>query len=282
MTTQPEAAVEVLRSRGIVEPVELAIGVGPQLGALAENLENTIGVPYSDLPGFPVIERSVGEGRLIVGMLEGTRIACLQGRSHFYETGDPTLMATPLETLAMLGVSNLLIASTASSVNADFYPGQLVLITDHINFNGLNPLIGMASEGGFVSLTEAYDKRLLRRLKQAGAGSGVSVHEGIYMWFSGPSFETPAEVKVARLLGADVIGMSIVPEIILARRLALRVAAIAVVTSFGAGFSGGNPTQGETRQQALSGLISLRRLIRAFLKIRDEGWSVGLRRDEIR
>jgi purine-nucleoside phosphorylase len=191
-------------------------------------------------------------------------------------------MATPLETLAMLGVSNLLIASTASSVNADFYPGQLVLITDHINFNGLNPLIGMASEGGFVSLTEAYDKRLLRRLKQAGAGSGVSVHEGIYMWFSGPSFETPAEVKVARLLGADVIGMSIVPEIILARRLALRVAAIAVVTSFGAGFSGGNPTHGETRQQALSGLISLRRLIRAFLKTRDEGWSVGLRRDEIR
>jgi purine-nucleoside phosphorylase len=155
-------------------------------------------------------------------------------------------------------------------------------VTDHINFNGLNPLIGMAAEGGFVSLTEAYDKRLLRRLKQAGAGSGVSVHEGVYMWFSGPTFETPAEVKVARLLGADVIGMSIVPEVILARRLALRVAAIAVVTSFAAGFSGGNPTHGETRQQALSGLISLRRLLRAFLKTKEEGWSSGLRRDETR
>ena len=119
MTTQPEAAVEVLRSRGIIEPVEVGISVGPQLGALAENLENAVGVPYADLPGFPVIERSAGEGRLIVGMLEGTRIACLQGRSHFYETGAPTLMATPLETLAMLGVSKLLIASTAGSVNAE-------------------------------------------------------------------------------------------------------------------------------------------------------------------
>ena len=279
MTTQPEAAVEVLRSRGIVEPVELAIGLGPQLGSLAENLENATDVPYSDLPGFPATEGSTGEGRLLVGTLEGTRIACLQGRSHFYESGDPTLMAVPLETLAMLGVSNLLIASTAGSVNADFYPGHLVLVTDHINFNGLNPLIGVASEGGFVSLTEAYDKRLLRRLKLAGAGAGVTVHEGIFMWFSGPSFETPAEVKMARMLGADVIGMAIVPEVILARRLALRVAAIAVVTSFGAGFSGGNPSHTETRQQALSGLISLRRLVRAFLKTKDESWSLGMRPD---
>ena len=282
MTTEPEPAVEVLRSRGIVDPVELAIGVGPQLGALAENLEDAIGVPYSELPGFPPIDKSHGEGRFIFGTLEGTPIACLQGRSHFYETGDPALMATPLETLAMLGASHLLIAATATSVNADFYPGQLVLITDHINFNGLNPLIGLASEGGFISLTEAYDKRLLRRLKLAGAGAGVSVHEGVYMWFSGPSFETPAEVKMARMLGADVIGMSVVPEVILARRLALRVAAIAVVTTFGAGFSGGNPIHSETRQQAVSGLISLRRLIRAFLKTKEEGWSVGLRRDEAR
>ncbi|MEA2841027.1 MAG: purine-nucleoside phosphorylase [Methylobacteriaceae bacterium] len=276
MTTQAEAAVEVLRSRGIVEPVEMAVGLGPQLGTLADNLEDPVGVPYAELPGFPAIDSS-SEGRLIVGTVEGRRIACLQGRSHFYETGDPTLMAVPLETLAMLGVTNVLIASTAGSVNADFYPGHLVLITDHINFNGLNPLIGAASDGGFVSLTEAYDKRLLRRLKLAGAGAGVTVHEGVYMWFSGPSFETPAEVKMARLLGADVIGMSIVPEVILARRLALHVAAIAVVTTFGAGFSGGNPTHAEVRQQALSGLISLRRLMRAFLKTKDEGWSVRLR-----
>lgn len=277
MTTQAEAAVEILRSRGIVGPVEIAIGLGPQLGALADNLEDASSVPYSDLPGFPSTDKSFGEGRLIVGTLEGTRIACLQGRSHFYESGDPTLMAVPLETLAMLGVTNLLIASTAGSVNADFYPGHLVLITDHINFNGLNPLVGVASEGGFVSLTEAYDKRLLRRLKLAGQGAGVTVQDGVYMWFSGPSFETPAEVKMARLLGADVIGMSIVPEVILARRLALHVAAIAVITSFGAGFSGGNPTHAETRQQALSGLISLRRLMRAFFKTKDEGWSVRLR-----
>ncbi len=282
MTTQAEAAVEVLRSRGIIEPVEIGISLGPQLGALADNLEDPISVAYSELPGFPTIERSTAEGRLIVGSLEGTRIACLQGRSHFYETGDPTLMATPLETLAMLGVSNLLIASTAGSVNADFYPGHLVLITDHINFNGLNPLIGLASAGGFVSLTEAYDKGLLRRLKQAAGGSGVTVHEGIFMWFSGPSFETPSEVKMARMLGADVIGMSLVPEVILARRLALRVGAIAVITTFGAGFSGGNPTHAEVREQALSGLISLRRLTRAFLKAKDEDWRARLRRDEIR
>jgi purine-nucleoside phosphorylase len=280
--TQAEEASEVLRSRGIVDPVELAISLGPQLGGFAENLEDAIGVPYADIPGFPSIDQSGGEGRLIVGTLEGARIACLQGRSHFYENGDPTLMAGPLETLAMLGVSNLLLTSTAGSVNADFYPGHLVLITDHINFNGLNPLIGLSSEGGFVNLTDAYDKRILRRLKLSAAAGGVTVHEGVYMWFSGPSFETPAEVKMARLLGADVIGMSVVPEVILARRLALHVGVIAVITTFGAGFSGGNPIQAETRQQALAGLISLRRLLRAYVKNKDEGWSMRLRRDETR
>ncbi|GAC1339574.1 MAG: purine-nucleoside phosphorylase [Beijerinckiaceae bacterium] len=283
MTNPAEAAVEVLRSRGITDPIELAIILGAALGSLGDNLENAISVPYSDLPGFPSTNGASGqEGCLIVGMLEGVRLACMQGCSHFFEIGDPTLMAAPLETLALLGVTNLLLTSTASSVNADFYPGQLALVTDHINFNGLNPLIGLASEGGFINLTEAYDKRLSRRLKQSATASGVTLHEGVYMWFSGPSFETPAEVKMARLLGADVLGMSIVPETILARRLALHVAAVAVITTFAAGFSGGNPTHTEAREQALSGVISLRRLVRGFLKVKDEGWGVRLRRDEPR
>jgi purine-nucleoside phosphorylase len=155
------------------------------------------------------------------------------------------------------------------------YPGTLVVITDHINLSGRNPLIGVAEEGGFVSMTEAYDKRLTHRLKRASLGAGVQVREGVYMWFSGPSFETPAEIKMARTLGADVVGMSLVPEVILARRLAMRVGAIAVVTNFGAGFSGGNPTHAQTREVAQQGSISVRRVIRAFLKTRDDAWGLG-------
>src|SRR3954451_15954350 len=154
MTTQPEAALGVLRWRGVVEPVELAIGVGSQLGALAENLENAIGVAYSDLPGFPAIDKSHGEGRFLVSTLEGTRVACLQGRSHFYETGDPTLMAAPLESLAMLGVSNLLIASTAASVNADFLSGSTCL-------DLREPYRGLRQEA--VAAAETGRRRLRRK-----------------------------------------------------------------------------------------------------------------------
>lgn len=266
----PPGALAVLRERGVTEPITTAIVLGTGLGALADAAENAISIPYSDLPDFPVSGVSGHAGRLVVGTLEGERIALLQGRAHFYEAGEAAAMAAPLATLAALGVRILVLTNSAGSLRNTWHPGTVAVISDHVNLSGRNPLIGDASDARFVSMTEAYDKRLRERLHKAAASVGVRMQEGVYMWFSGPSFETPAEVRLARLLGADLVGMSTVPEAILARRLGLRVAALSVVTNLGAGIDGADPSHAETKDVALTGAISLRKVARAFLRLRDD------------
>ena len=273
MTSACEAAADVIQTRAGFDPIEYAILLGTGLSHVIEGLEEETVIPYSDLPGFPELTISGHEAQLVIGRYEGVRAAYLLGRAHYYEHGDARAMASALETLAMVGAHTFLLTNSAGSVNADLGPGTLAMVTDHINFSGMNPLVGVAADGGFVSMTEAYDKRLQRRLKLAAVGAGVTLRQGVYMWFSGPSFETPAEIRMARLLGADLVGMSTVPEVILARRLALRVAAVSVVTNFGAGFNHGNPNHAETKEVALHGALALRRLIRAFLKTKDENWA---------
>ena len=149
----------------------------------------------------------------------------------------------------------------------------LVAITDHININGLNPLVGAHNDGGSISLTKAYDERLNARLKRAAAAAGITLREGVFMWFSGPSFETPAEVKMARTLGATIVGNTGVSEIILARRLGLRACSVAAVTYFGAGFNKSDPTYIETREVARQSAIGLRRLIRSFLRTKEGAYA---------
>jgi len=175
-----------------------------------------------------------------------------------------------LKTIALLGAWTVLLTSTADSVRPGLYPGNIAMIADHMNISGINPLVGKAVDSRFVNLVDAYDSRLRHRLKKASAGAWVSLQEAIYMWFPGPSFETPAEIKLARQLGADVVGMSIVPEVIIARLLGLRVAALSIVTNFSAGFSGGNPSYEETERAALTGTIGLKRLVRNFLKTNND------------
>jgi purine-nucleoside phosphorylase len=267
-----EQALEVLESYGVPRTIDVAIVLGTGMGSGAETSPTAITIPFSEIPGFPTTTVAGHEGQLIYAEVDGSKVLYLQGRTHFYETGDPAGMASALATLAALSVNALLLTCAAGSVRADIYPGTLALITDHINFSGRNPLIGMDTGGAFVNLVEAYDQRLLRRIRRASATTGVTMSEGVYMWFSGPSFETPAEIKMARTLGADLVGMSVVPEVILARRLGLRVCAVAVVTNYGAGFSGGNPSHSETQSMALSGTVALRRLMRAFVKTKEDGW----------
>ena len=272
MSETLKAAAEMIRDRAGSEPIETAIVFGTSLGATFDAMEDSVAIPYEDIPGFPKTMTSGHEGRLVLGRLEGVRVACLCGRAHYYERGDPRAMAAPLATMAELGARTLLLTCAAGSTNADIHPGTLVLVTDHINLNGLNPLIGGGSDEDFVAMTDAYDARIIKRLKRASAGAGVALREGVYMWFSGPSFETPAEIRMARTFGADLVGMSLVPEVILARRLAIRVGAVSVVTNFGAGFLGGAPSHAQTHEIARQGSIGLRRLIRAFFKSRDEAW----------
>lgn len=273
MATAAETSAQIIHDRAGATPIEYAVVLGTGLGSAMEGVEDQVTIPYSDLPGFPHGAVPGHEGKLAIGVQDGHRIAYMHGRAHYYETGDPRVMAAPLEALAHAGVEKLILTNAAGSVKADLYPRSLVLVTDHINLNGPNPLVGQPGEAGFVTMHDAYDARLARRLKRAAVGAGVSLHEGVYMWFSGPSFETPAEIKMARALGADVVGMSTVPEVILARRLGMRVAALSIITNFGAGFQGGNPSHAETREIAMQGAISLRRLLRAFMKTMDDGWA---------
>jgi purine-nucleoside phosphorylase len=266
MPTAVDQSLQILRARGVIEPVETAVLFGFGLSGVAEGISGAISVPYSELPGFPAIDEPGQAAQLTVGRLEGANLCCLQGQAHFYNSGDPACMSDALQLVKALGAKQLLMFLPAGSVRPDLYPGTLALISDHINFTGLNPLIGRIDQHAFFSLNEAYDPRIHRRLKRAATISGVTVHEGVYMWLSGPTFATPAESKMARTLGADVVGPALVPEIILARRIGLRAAAVAVVSHFSASVQGADPNLVECQQQALAGSIALRRLLRAYLK----------------
>ena len=217
MTSTAKDAAEIIKSRNSHGFIEAAVILGRNLYSVADLAENAVSVPYADLPGFPRTE-ATPDGQLLICAIEGIPTLILKGRVNFHETGDPSQMAGPIETLSLLGVRSILSTTFASSVNANLVPSSLVAITDHIDLKGLNPLIGAPGENNFINMNDAYDKRLLRRLGVSAAAAGVSVREGVFIWFSGPSFETPAEVKMARLLGADLLGVSVVPEAILARR----------------------------------------------------------------
>ena len=260
------AALAALSERGVTSLPPLAFVLGSGLGPLADEAEHAVSIPYTDIPGFPQPSVAGHKGRLVVGELEGRRVALFQGRGHYYERGDAGAMAGLIETFKTLGGERLLLTNAAGGLHTDWAPPALVAITDHINFAGANPLIGRPSDDRFVPLTRAYDPILRDALRAAAAAAGVTLREGVYMWFSGPSFETPAEIRMAKMLGADLVGMSTVPEVILARLHGLSVAAVSLVTNFAAGLSGGDPSHEETQEFAARGSAEFRRLLRAFIR----------------
>ena len=259
-------SAEIVRARALIAEAEIGLVLGTGLGPLADDLAEAVAVPYRDLVGFPETRVSGHEGVLLTGRLGPRRIAVLRGRAHYYESGDAGLMRVPLQTLKVLGCRALLLTNAAGSVTRDMLPGALMLVTDHIDFGGRNPLIGEAGDDCFVDMTVAYDVELRRALKAAAARESIALHEGVYVWFSGPSFETPAEIRAARMLGGDVVGMSTVPEIIVARWLGLRVAAISTITNLAAGLAPTPLSHEETKAVAAGALERLRRLTQAFLE----------------
>jgi purine-nucleoside phosphorylase len=266
MAIECEGAIEALRKRGLDKLAAIGIVLGSGLGSLADEVENPISVPYQELPGFPAPTVSGHAGRLVVGDLEGKRVALFQGRGHYYEQGDARAMATPIACFKRLGGEVLFLTNAAGGLREEWRPPALVTITDHINYAGANPLIGLHSDDRFVPLTQAYDSSLRARLGRAAKAADVELHHGVYMWFSGPSFETPAEIRAAKILGADLVGMSTVPEVILARLHGLNCVAVSLVTNFGAGLAGGDPSHRETKELALAGSTNFKRLLRAFLR----------------
>ena len=264
--TDLDATLAALAQRGVTSLPPLGLVLGSGLGPLADEAENAVSIPYAEIPGFPQPSVAGHKGRLVVGELEGRRVALFQGRGHYYERGRADAMAVLIEAFKRLGGITLFLTNAAGGLHTDWTPPSLVAITDHINFAGVNPLIGRASDDRFVPLTRAYDPVLLEALRAAGAEANVPLREGVYMWFNGPSFETPAEIRMAKLLGADLVGMSTVPEVILARLHGLSCVAVSLVTNFAAGLSGGDPSHAETQEYAAKGSADFRRLLRAFIR----------------
>jgi purine-nucleoside phosphorylase len=247
-------------------PPRWGIVLGSGLGGLADAVEDAVAISYDQLDGFPRPGVGGHAGRLLLGRLAGMPVAVLQGRAHYYEDGRADAMAVPIQALRAAGCDSLLLTNAAGSLHPEWPPGQLMLLADHINFSGRNPLIGSRREPRFLDLTAAYDAALRARFRAAAAGLRIPLAEGVYAWFSGPSFETPAEIRAVRILGADAVGMSTVPEVILARQAGLRVAAISVVTNAAAGLAADAPLDhAGTLAAAKAASEDLRRLVMAVL-----------------
>jgi purine-nucleoside phosphorylase len=255
---------EIIRARAGHAPVELGLVLGSGLGPLADAVEG-VAIPYPDLPGFPEASVSGHRPTLVVGDLMGVRVAVFGGRAHYYERGDASVMRRPLETLWALGAERLVLTNAAGSLRAAARPGDIMLIADHINLSGANPLIGEPTDSRFVDLVDAYDPEMRAALKAAAEAEGVALPEGVYAWAAGPSFETPAEIRAFQILGADAVGMSTVPEVILARFLGLKVAALSALTNMGAGMAVESLSHEHTKAMAPLGAGKIERVLRRYL-----------------
>jgi purine-nucleoside phosphorylase len=219
-----------------------AIGLvlGSGLGAFAESLAAATRLPYKQIPHFPTATAIGHKGELVIGTSNGTPVAVMSGRVHHYEGYSFEQVVFPVRVLGRFGVKILVVTNAAGSVNVNYHPGELMIIQDHINFTGGNPLIGEnASALGerFFDMSDAYDPRLREIAERACRKFGVTVRSGVYIGMTGPSYETPAEIKMARALGADAVGMSTVPEVIAARHMKLRVLGLSCITNLAAGVS---------------------------------------------
>ncbi|MED3842462.1 purine-nucleoside phosphorylase [Geobacillus stearothermophilus] len=221
-------------------PPEIGLILGSGLGVLADEIEEAVRIPYEDIPGFPVSTVEGHAGRLIYGRLEGATVVAMQGRFHYYEGYSLQEVTFPIRVMKALGVRELIVTNAAGGINERFQPGDFMIISDHINLLGTNPLIGPNDpELGprFPDMTEAYSRRLRELAKETAARLGVRVHEGVYVANTGPSYETPAEIRMIRTLGGDAVGMSTVPEVIVARHGGIEVLGISCISNMAAGMS---------------------------------------------
>ena len=240
-----EAAEFLRESLGQLSP-SIGIVLGSGLGAVAEAVASPVFVPYASIPHFPQSTVEGHSGRIVAGLLGGVPVIVMQGRVHYYEGYTPQQVTFPMRVLGRLGLESVILTNAAGGINPNYQIGDLVLLADHINLLGFNPLIGPneARFGDskvtglrFFDMTQAYSVELRALAQQAARSEGFTMHEGVYLATSGPSFETPAEIKAFRTLGADLVGMSTVPETIVARHMGIRVLGISCVTNLAAGIS---------------------------------------------
>ena len=268
------AAARVIAERAPGFSPRLGLILGSGLGGLADALENATSIDYGDLPGFPEPGVAGHGGRLVLGRLGGLDVACFQGRRHVYEGGDPGAMRAPVRALRHSGAVALLATNAAGSLRAENPPGSLMAISDHINMLGVNPLSGPNDDEigpRFPSLRDAYDPSLRGVLRQCADELGIRLPEGVYLAAHGPSFETPAEIRAFRTLGADAVGMSTVPEVILARHCGLQVAAVSAITNLAEGMGGEQLSHEQTLRNADAAATDLSRLVERFCEALGSG-----------
>ncbi len=232
-----EKTVEYLRN--ITEGMpEIAIILGSGLGRLADFIEGRQEIPYEEIPNFPATTVAGHEGKLIFGRLGDRYVVAMKGRFHYYEGHDMGVVVYPIRVFGMMGIKNLMVTNAAGGVNTDFKPGDLMLIKDHIGFFAENPLRGENLDDlgpRFPDMSAAYDRSLQKLALECAQRAGIDLKSGVYSYCKGPSFESPAEIKALRMLGADAVGMSTVPEVIVARHMGIRVLGISCITNMAAG-----------------------------------------------
>ena len=267
------ALVAAVRARTNIVP-EVGIVLGSGLGGLADELTDPVSIPFAELPGWPAATAPGHAGRLLLGQLAGRAVVMLQGRFHLYEGNDQGLVVQPVLLFHALGAQIVVLTNAAGGLDPSFGPGTLMVMRDHINLTGRSPLMGPnADELGprFPDMTDAWSPRLRERLHAAGAAEGVSLLEGVYIGLTGPTYETPAEVRMLAGLGGHAVGMSTVLECIAARWVGLEVCGVSLVTNAGAGYSGQPLTHEEVLEAGLEAGPRLARVLRRFVADLENG-----------
>ena len=248
---------------------QTALVLGSGLGPFAATVEDATGVAYADIPGFPKPTVAGHAGRLGIGRVAGLPLACLEGRFHAYEGHPPQRFLAPIRILRRLGVTRLILTNAAGGLKPALTAGTLMIVTDHINLSGQNPLTGPNDERfgpRFPDMSRAYDPSLRAQLKAAADAAGIAVAEGVYAYVPGPSFETPAEVRMLAMLGADAVGMSTVPECLAAVHCGMTVAALSVITNLAAGLAPAPLSHRETLAEAARAEARIVRLLTRFFR----------------
>lgn len=247
-------AASVIRQRTGL-PVRAGIVLGSGLGGLADEVQGAVTIPYADIPGWPPSTVPGHSGTLVIGKLDGVPVVLQRGRAHFYEGYSAQQVTFPIRVMHFLGVETLILTNAAGGINTGYHVGDIMMLNDHLNFvgmTGLNPLIGPNDDAlgeRFPGMGGAYDLDLRNIARAAAEAAGVPIHEGVYAWLSGPNFETPAEIRMLRTLGADAVGMSTVPEVLVARHMKMRVLAMSGITN--AAIAEGDTGQDASHEEVL-------------------------------
>ncbi len=267
---QIHETAQAIRKRAAGHQPKVGIILGSGLGEFAEGLAKKVVIPYAELPHFPHSSVPGHAGRLVLGEVGGEPIVAMQGRVHAYEGYTPNQVAFPARVLCALGIHTLVVTNAAGGVNEAFKPGDLMVITDHLNLSGYNPLVGPNDDRmgpRFPDMTTAYPTALQAQLLNSAQNVGVELKQGVYAVLAGPSYETPAEIRMLRILGADAVGMSTVPEVIAARHMGVQVAGISCITNLAAGIGNKPLTHEEVAETAHRVKDVFRRLLESFLPI---------------